>query len=109
MYHSLVNICLIAGIFTVPMTGTWRISFSLMSLLNTGDYNYAYLYHNGQLIPETLHKTHSNSGEVWSTGGREILVTAQQGDTLTLRTERLDYHFNYILTCFEYNADAVAV
>ena len=88
------------------MTGTWRISFSIGSDVNTGNANYAYLYHNGEQMRETVHRTYSGngSGTVGSTGGREILVTAQQGDTLTLRTERLDYHFNYILTCFEYNA-----
>ena len=86
------------------MTGTWRISFSLMSRVYSGNDNYAYLYHNGERLPETLHDTYSDSGLVRSTGGREILVTAQQGDTLTLRSTRLGDYFYYILTCFEYNA-----
>ena len=87
------------------MTGTWRISFSIMSRVNTGEYNYAYLYHNGEYIPEAKHRTYSGSDWVVSTGGREILVTAQQGDTLTLRSYiRLDGIFYDIIICFEYNA-----
>ena len=84
------------------MTGTWRVSFSMRSNVHTGDGNTAYLYHNGEQMPETQHETYSDSGSVGSTGGREILVTAQQGDTLTLRSDRLDNSFDYILTCFEY-------
>ena len=86
------------------MTGTWRISFSMRSNVYTGDGNYAYLYHNGERLPETEHETYSDSGTVYSTGGREILVTAQQGDTLTLRTTALKFYFYNILSCFEYNA-----
>ena len=74
----------------------------MTSRVNTGDANYAYLYHNGEQMRETVYMTFSESGAVSSTGGREILVTAQQGDTLTLRSDRLDYVFYYILTCFEY-------
>ena len=85
------------------MTGTWRISFSMTSIVDPHEANLAYLYHNGEQMRETVHMTYSNSGYVRSTGGREILVTAQQGDTLTLRSAGLDYAFSYILTCFEYN------
>ena len=76
----------------------------MWSSVYSGDYNWAYLYHNGEKMPETQHWTGSDSGTVWSTGGREILVTAQQGDTLTLRSGGLDYGFYHFLTCFEYNA-----
>ena len=75
------------------MNGTWRISFSMESIVNNGDNNYAYLYHNGEQMPETEHDR-----------GREILMTAQQGDTLTLRSGRVDYRFYNIITCFEYIA-----
>ena len=78
------------------MTGTWRVSFSMRSYVYSGDANNAYLYHNGERLLETQHETYSSSGYVRYTGGREILVTAQQGDTLTLRSARLDYYFNYI-------------
>ena len=88
----------------MPMTGTWRFSFSLESTVNNGEINYAYLYHNGEYMPESEHFTFSGSDWVVSTGGREILMTAQQGDTLTLRSGGLDHGFYNILTCFVYNA-----
>ena len=88
----------------VPASGTWRVSFSMRSRAGQDDNNIAWLYHNGEQMPETRHRNSVSKGvAVSSTGGREILVTAQQGDTLTLRSARLDYYFNYILTCFEYN------
>ena len=86
------------------MTGTWRISFSMRSRVHSGEYNYAFLYHNGEQMQETEHWNYSDRDLVCSTGGREILVTAQQGDTLTLRSGGLDWGFYHILTCFEYNA-----
>ena len=89
------------------MTGTWTIRFSMMTTVNAGNFNYAYLYHNGERLSETVHDSFSGNDWVHSTGGREILVTALQGDTLTLRSDRLDQAFRFILTCFEYNANAV--
>ena len=87
------------------MTGTWRISFSMRSDVNAGNSNSAYLYHNGEQVPETEHIIHSESGSLISTGGTGLLLmTAQQGETLTLRSGGMDYTFNYILTCFEYNS-----
>ena len=73
----------------------------MTSIVDPHEANLAYLYHNGEQMRETVHMTYSNSGYVRSTGGREILVTAQQGDTLTLRSGKL-FAFYHILTCFEY-------
>ena len=87
----------------MPQTGTWRISFSIYSRVDTGEANLAYLYHNGQKMAETVHATTSGKGEVDSTGGREILMRAEQGDSLTLRTGGLDHAFYRIMTCFEFN------
>ena len=76
------------------------------------EHNNAFLYFNGVKITETHHETHSassdinNSAFVISTSGREFFIQAQTGDTISLRTERVDstYGFYFILTCFEYNA-----
>ena len=76
----------------------------MRSRVHSGEYNYAFLYHNGEQMPESEHFTFSGSDEVSATGGREILVTAQQGDTLTLRSDILDFNFYDIIICFEYNA-----
>ena len=95
--------------------------------------NLVYLFHNGQRMAETEHLTRSvidgviggidgidgDWGEaggafgVVSTGGREILMRAEQGDTLNLQIDQrclgsgdcFDFDLIYnIFVCFEYNA-----
>ena len=89
----------------MPKTGTWTISYSLRSGVYGNKYSYAYLYHNEEQIPETVHITYANDAFVWSTSGREILMRAEQGDTLTLRSGGmyLPDGFKNIMTCFEFN------
>ena len=84
------------------MTGVWRVSFSLASLVDTGKYNYVYIYHNKQKIQETLHTAYSEYYRVWSTGGRQLITRAEQGDTFHLGTGKRGGGINYILTCFEF-------
>merc|ERR1712079_407887 len=92
------------GAFIVPQTGTWTISFSIESGVS-GGYSRAFLYHNGKQIFESLHQTGSgNEGGVDSTGGREVHLTAEEGDILTLRTQEVNGSLRYILICFEFNA-----
>ena len=76
------------------------------SAVHNGDYNRAYFYHNDQQIPETNIQTHIGSASVRvdSTGGREVFIQAQAGDTISLRTERVDFSFYRTLTCFQFNA-----
>lgn len=96
--------------FTVPVTGVWRVSFSLWSYVDTNEYNYVYIYHNQQEIGETEHKTHWGSSmtgwmastyRVISTGGRELVTRAVRGDTFHLSTRGMGY-YNNIITCFEF-------
>ena len=89
------------GVFTVPVTGVWRVSFSLISQVKKQQ-NQVYLYHNQQRIEETLHYTHSEYYKVLSTGGRELITRAEQGDTFHLGTATMDYWFYNIITCFEF-------
>ena len=85
------------------MTGTWRITFSMRSDVFSGNDNLAYLYHNGEQMQETEHHNYSGNAKVIHfTGGREILLMAEEDDTLTIRSERLDDNFYNILVCFEY-------
>ena len=57
-------------------------------------------------MPETLRELYFKNGVMTSTGGREILMMAEQGDTLSLRTGEMDssYGFYNIISCFEFNA-----
>ena len=88
--------------FTVPVTGVWRVSFSLMSHVGTKETNYVLIYHNQQRIEETLHDTHSGYKGVSSTGGRELVTRAERGDTFHLGTWGMDGYYNNIITCFEF-------
>ena len=75
----------------------------MMSQVYTGQRNIAWLYHNGQRMEETRHGTHySENSDIEYTGGREVMVRAQQGDTLHLGTATMGYNFYYIRTCFQF-------
>ena len=67
---------MLPGVFTVPVTGVWRVSFSLRSqvAVDKRKTNNVYIYHNQQKIEETLHDTHSGYYGVSSTGGRELVT-----------------------------------
>ena len=89
--------------FTIPRAGLWRVSFSLESRAYTGENNYAYLYFNGQKMDETQHETYyGGSAHMDYAGGREVMVRAQQGDTLHLGTTHMDGSFYYMNICFEF-------
>ncbi len=90
------------GVFTVPMTGVWRVSFSLESKVTTGQWNWVYIYHNQQQIAETEHDTYSEYKRVDSTGGRELITRAERGDTFHLDTGIMKGWFNNIIACFEF-------
>ena len=75
-----------------------------MSRVGSGNYDDVFLYHNGLRMSETKYGTFSDSGYVWSTGGRVVYIQAQAGDTISLRTGVEDFDIYYIITCFEYNA-----
>ena len=87
----------------MPVSGAWRVSFSMASLVGVGygDQNRAYLYINGNQLDETEYWTYSESGLVCSTGGRVLTLEASAGDKIEVRTTRVDgYHYN-VLYCAE--------
>ena len=84
------------------MTGVWRVSFSLQSIVNTEERNYIYIYHNQQQIAETGHYTYSGGKRVDSTGGRELVIRAERGDTFHLGTGGMAGILDRIITCIEF-------
>merc|ERR1711860_392085 len=92
------------GIFTVPVSGAWRVSFSMWSRVDTSDTNWAYLYVNGEDLEETAHLTEGGSSidYVTNTGGREVILEVSAGDTITLGAYRIGNGFYYITFCAEY-------
>jgi len=90
------------GMFTVPLSGVWRVTFSMESAVESEDRNIAYLFLNGHMLDETRHYTISTSGRVSSTSGLVVTLEASAGDTISLRTTVLDGWYNYINFCVEY-------
>ena len=90
------------------MSGAWRVTYSLRSLLGDArDDNQAYIYFNGNTLPETYHNTYSGKGGDRQTGGLEFTLAADVGNTIDLRTGLLDGQYNYIYFCvaFEHGPD----
>jgi len=90
------------GIFTVPVSGAWRVTYSMYSTVDSGDLNFCYLYRNGERLDETSHTTNSESGTVRSTGGRVVTLEASAGDKIEIRTETMRGSYYDILYCAEY-------
>ena len=88
--------------FTVPVTGVWRVAFSLQSGVGPEKENIVYIYHNKQQIEEARHATWSQHQVATSTGGRELFTRADQGDTFHLGTGTMDFYFLKIIACFEF-------
>ena len=86
----------------MPVSGAWRLTYSLRSSVDSGDGNFAYLYINGNQLSETLHETYSESGGVSSTGGREVTLEASAGDKIEVKTTTLDGNYWNILYCAEF-------
>lgn len=86
------------GIFTVPLTGFWKVTYSMESVVNSYRGNSAMLYNNGDMVRGSEHNTSSESGVVRSTGGRELIMELSQGENIDLRTYQMDgkyYHVNF--------------
>ena len=86
----------------MPISGSWRVSFSMRSRVDSGEDNRAWINVNGRSVYETEYYTSSSSGVVTSTGGRELTLQASAGDSITLETNRLDGYFYEVQTCFDF-------
>ena len=79
------------------------MTFSMVSVVESGQYNWAFLYINGDHVTESQHTTHhSESGKVVSSGGREVTREVSQGDTIELRAISMDGFSLRIHFCAEY-------
>ena len=58
------------GVFTVPQTGEWRVSFSMRSEVDSGQTNTVYIFQNYEIITESRDDTHSEWYDVMCTGGQ---------------------------------------
>merc|ERR1712218_734081 len=75
------------GVFTVGQgyAGVWEISYTIKSHQNSGEYNQAWLYINGELIEESYHNTAyiGSEGYVVSLGSRSLYMRLESGDTIS--------------------------
>ena len=101
-YYQDIDICHLSGIFTVPVSGAWKISFSLLSKQESGEFTKAGIHFNGNIMYETVHRTYSASGKVESTGGRVVTQKASAGDQIEIRTTSMEGTYFYVLFCVEY-------
>ena len=92
--------------FTVPQSGVWRVSFSLTSGVGSADTenqsNLVCIVHNEDAVVESQDYTGSEWYHDTTTGGRELITRAEQGDTLYLQTNFVQGSFQYIMICFEF-------
>ena len=90
----------------MPISGEWLISYSLKSIVDSGQMNWAILHHNNRDLSETLHDTRSGNdgGTVYShtTSGREWTLKANAEDSIDLRATELDGDFRFINICFKF-------
>ena len=74
----------------------------MVSYLDSGKRNEAYLCINSDNLQETLHYTRSSTDWGRSTGGRVVILETSAGDTIELRTNMISGDFHRIYFCAEY-------
>ena len=87
----------------MPVSGIWRVSFNVQSMMNSGEEKLLWVYINSEPVAESLHKSYnSNDGQVTYTGGRDIILDVSEGDNISLRTTKMQGNFWEISMCLEY-------
>ena len=86
----------------MPISGAWRVSYSMFSYVDSEEDNNAFITVNGVGVYESQLTAFSNSGAVGSTGGREETLEASAGDSITLWADRLEGDLALVLTCFDF-------
>ena len=98
-----------SGIFTLPVSGTWRISYFLGSAVDSYKFNSARLFFHGignygNSLDESGHYTESvnGGGTVSTTGGRVVNLEASARDNIYIRAGTMGGHFYDIYFCAEF-------
>ena len=87
----------------MPVSGAWRLTYSMGSTVNSWNSNLSFLYINGGLLDESSrYRTFSETGQVLSTGGRVVTVEASAGDKIEIRATTVDGSYWRIIFCAEF-------
>merc|ERR1712004_534867 len=81
-----------SGVWTAEETGLYQVAWSMFNRVDSGEYNYIYLYKNGGRVDESEHLSSyvGSEGRINDQGGRTMMLELQAGDTLEL-TDTLFY------------------
>ena len=86
----------------MPVSGAWKLSYSMESRLDSGEQNGCSFYINGQWREMTHYLTRSETGRVSSTGGRVLTLEVSAGDKIELRATSVTGYLIHIMYCVEY-------
>ena len=86
----------------MPVSGAWRLSYSLEFQVHNNDANSCYIYFNGEALIMTRSWTNSEVGWVYSAAGRDVTLEASAGDQIEIRADGLGGHYLDIQYCAEY-------
>ena len=76
---------LILGIFTVPVSGAWRVKYRLTSEVDSSEQNWATIYINNGGVIEATHHALGKNGRVRSNVHGGFTLQFREGDSITLR------------------------
>ena len=98
--ESALNIT--TGLFTARRGGVWRVEWSMVTEPEDEEEDNIFLARNGEKVPELSHYAVHVGSEGWSaaTGGRSVFLRLDDGDELSLVTDRCDGGVYGVLLCF---------
>ena len=92
--------------FTTPLAGVYLITFSYRTYNEEQtQYNYLWLNKNGVQLQESEHLMYYYSaadGIVMFTGGRQVYMRLERGDTIYLKTNYRTGSINKLMFCLQF-------
>jgi len=93
------------GEYTAEVGGLYQVTWSLTNRVDSGEYNWIYLYKNDEAVEGGHHSYYQNSdGYIYEQGGRTLLLELDEGDRLHLGTTTFYGSAYYITFCVHLTA-----
>jgi len=94
-----------SGVFTAPYPGTYTVTWTLWASNENGDFVFLYLFRNGDIIDEPLHRTSlesiSQPGYRMDQGGSTLIMHLDMGEEISLRYTNGNAHVNHVMFCVQ--------